>query len=66
MAEYLLGDSMLSRNGSSVSIGGRALIPHKGSLNEAVELRDAEGSSLLLLRDTVLRAESTTSPCVDL
>ncbi len=38
MAEYLLGDSLLSRHGSSVSIGGRALIPHKGSLNEAVEL----------------------------
>jgi hypothetical protein len=32
VAEYLLGDSLLSRDGSSVSIGGRALIPHKGSL----------------------------------
>ena len=38
----------------------------KGSLNEAVELREREGSSLLLLRDTVLGAESTTSPCIDL
>jgi hypothetical protein len=33
---------------------------------EAVEVRDAEGSSLLLMRDTVLGAESTTSPFVDL
>jgi hypothetical protein len=56
---------MLRRDGSSVSIGGRALIPHKGSLNEAVELRELESSSLLLLRDTILGAESSTSPCVD-
>jgi hypothetical protein len=33
---------------------------------EVVELGDGEGSNLLLLRDTVLGAESTTSPCVDL
>jgi hypothetical protein len=30
---------MLQRDGSSVSIGGRVLIPHKGSLNEEVKLR---------------------------
>jgi hypothetical protein len=29
---------------------------------ESVELWNEEGSSLLLLRDTVLGAESTTSP----
>jgi len=56
---------MLSGDDSN-SIGGRALTPHKGSLKEAVKLRDGEGSSLLLLRDTVLGAESTTSPNIDL
>jgi hypothetical protein len=58
---------MLRRDGSSVSIGGRALIPHKGSLNEAVELRKHESSSLLLLRDPViLGAQSRTSPYMNL
>jgi hypothetical protein len=33
---------------------------------EAVELRKEEGSSLLLLRDTVLGAVSTTSPYMSL
>jgi hypothetical protein len=32
----------------------RVLIPDKGSLQEVVKLWDGEGSSLLLLRDTVL------------
>jgi hypothetical protein len=41
------------------------LTPHNG-LMEAVELRNGERSVLLLLRDTVLRAESTTSPCMRL
>jgi hypothetical protein len=59
VAEYLLDDPMLCRDGSSVSIGGRALIPQKGNLNETVELRKLESRSLL-------RAESSTSPCVDL
>jgi hypothetical protein len=45
---------MLRRNGSSVGSGGRSLIPHKGSLKEAVELRKHESSSLLLLRDPVI------------
>jgi hypothetical protein len=40
------------------------LTPHNG-LMEAVELRNGE-RSVLLLRDTVLRAESTTSPCMRL
>jgi hypothetical protein len=58
---------MLGGDGSSVrvSVGDRDLIPHKGSLNEAVELRELESSSLLLLRDTILGAESSTSPRVD-
>ncbi len=36
--------------------------------NEAVKLRDGEGSSLLLMRDTVmvLGDECTTSPNIDL
>jgi hypothetical protein len=54
------------RGWQNSSVGGRALIPHKGSLKEAVKLRDGEGRSLLLLRDTVLGAESTTSPNIDL
>ncbi len=60
MAEYLLGDPMLRGDDSNVSIGGRTLIPHKGNLNESVDLRDTEGSSLLLLRGAVLGSESTT------
>ena len=66
VAEYLLGDPTLCGDGSNVSTGGRALIPHKGSLNEAVKMWYNERSSLLLLRDTILGAESSTSPCVDL
>jgi hypothetical protein len=66
VAEYLLGDLTLCGDGSNVSTGGRALIPNKGSLNETVELRELESSSLLLLRYTILAAESSTSPCVDL
>jgi hypothetical protein len=63
VAEYLLGDPRLRRNGSSnIIIGNRALIPHKGSLNEAVELRELESSSLLLLRYTILGALSSSSP----
>jgi hypothetical protein len=54
------------RGSQQSSVGGRALIPHKGSLKEAVKLRDREARSLLLLRDTVLGAESTTSPNIDL
>jgi hypothetical protein len=66
VAEYLFGDPMLWGDGSNNSIGGRALIPHKGNLNEEVKLWDGEARNLLLLRDTVLGAESTTSPNIDL
>jgi hypothetical protein len=39
MKQDLFSNLILRRNGSNISIGGRALIPHKGSLNEAVKLR---------------------------
>jgi len=38
--EDLLGNLMLYGDGSNVSIGGRVLIPHKGSLKEAVKVRE--------------------------
>jgi hypothetical protein len=66
MKQDLFSNLKLRRNGSNISIGGRALIPHKGSLDEAVELRKHEASSLLLLRDTILGARSRTSPYVNL
>jgi hypothetical protein len=67
VAEYLLGDPMMSGYGSSFSSGDRALIPHKGSLNEVVHLRKHESSSLLLLRDPIiLGARSRTSPYISL
>jgi hypothetical protein len=40
VAEDLLGNLTLWGDGSNVRIGGRALIPHKGSLKEAVKLRE--------------------------
>ena len=42
MKQDLLGDLKLCRDGRNTSIGGRALIPRKGSLKEAVELRKGE------------------------
>jgi hypothetical protein len=66
MKQDLFSNLKLRRNDSSISIGARVLIPHKGSLNEAVKMWYNERSSLLLLRDTILGAESSTSPCVDL
>ena len=36
MKQDLFSNLKLRRNDSNISIGGRALIPHKGSLNEAV------------------------------
>jgi hypothetical protein len=45
---------------------GSVLSPHNGCLMEAVELGKKERSSLLLLRDSVLGAESTTSPYMSL
>ncbi len=40
VAEDLLGNLTLWGDGSNVRIGGRALIPHKGSLKEAVKQRE--------------------------
>ncbi len=50
VTEYLLGDPTMCGDGSNISTGGRALIPLKGSLNESVELRELESSSLDLFR----------------
>jgi hypothetical protein len=58
----LFSNLKLRRNDSDISIGDRALIPHKGILDEVVELRKHEVSSLLLLRDTILGARARTSP----
>jgi hypothetical protein len=47
----------------SVSLLKKSVLSsHKECLIETVELRNKEGSSILLLRDSVLRAASTTSP----
>jgi hypothetical protein len=64
-ADDLKGDPILCRDGSNSNVGS-VLFPHNGSLMEAVELRNGEGSILLLLRDTVLGADSTTSPYMSL
>jgi hypothetical protein len=66
MKQDLLGDLKLCRDGGNTSSGGRALVPRKGSLKEAVELRKGQRSSLLLQRNTILGARSSTSSCVDL
>jgi hypothetical protein len=66
VTEYLLGDPMLWGDDSNRNIGDRTLIPHKENLKESVNLWDEEGNSLLILRDTVLTTESTTSPNIDL
>jgi hypothetical protein len=60
MTQYLLGDLNLSWNGSNPSVGGGALIPREGSLKEAVKLRKNKRTSLLLLRNTILGAQSST------
>jgi hypothetical protein len=39
MKQDLFSNLKLRRNGSNISIGDGALIPHKGSLNETVKLR---------------------------
>jgi hypothetical protein len=39
MKKDLFSNLKLRRYDSNIRIGGRALIPHKGSLNEAVKLR---------------------------
>jgi hypothetical protein len=62
----LFSNLKLRRNGSNASVGGRALIPREGSLKEAVKPRQGERSSLLLLRDTILGAQSSTSSYITL
>jgi hypothetical protein len=59
MTQYLLGDLNLRWNDSNPSVGGGALIPRERSLKEAVKLRKMERSSLLLLRNTILGAQSS-------
>jgi hypothetical protein len=66
MKQDLFSNLKLRRNDSNITIGGRALIPHKGNLDEVVELRELEAISLLLLRNTILGARSRTSPYVNL
>jgi hypothetical protein len=52
----------LMGNGGDGNIGRSGLFPRKECLIEPVKLRKKERRSLLLLRDSVLRAASTTSP----
>jgi hypothetical protein len=59
----LLGDLKLRRDDSNTSSGDRGLVPH---LKEAVEMWKGQRNSLLLLRDTILGAQSSTNSCVDL
>ena len=66
MKQDLLGDLKLRRNDSNASVGDRSLIPCEGSLKEVVKPRKGERSSLLLLRDTILGAQSSTSSCITL
>jgi len=54
---------ILGRDGGNI---GSVLSPHDVSLMEAVKLRKKERSSLLLLRNTVLRIAPRTSPCIRL
>ena len=61
MTGDLLSDPMLRRDGVDCNIGG-VLSPDKEDLMKAVELRKKEGSSFLLLRDSILRAACMTSP----
>jgi hypothetical protein len=62
MKQDLFSNLKLRRNGSNISLGDRALIPHKGNLKEPVKLRNNEASRLLLMRDTILGTRSRTSP----
>jgi hypothetical protein len=62
-SEWVLGDPILRGDDSNIiNIGDRVLIPFKGSLKEAVKLRNYERISLLLLRDTSLGVQSSTNP----
>jgi hypothetical protein len=64
-AEDLKGDPILCRDGSNSNVGS-VLTPHNVSLMEAVELRNNECRVLLLLRGTVLGAESIIRPYMSL
>ncbi len=66
MTQYLLGDLKLRWNGSNPSVGGGALIPRERSIKEVVKLRKGKRSSLLLLRNTILGALSSTRSYVTL
>ena len=66
MKQDFLGDLKLCRDDGNTSSGDRALVPRKRSLKEAVEVWKGQRSSLLLLRDTILGAQSSTSSCVEL
>ena len=66
MKQYLFGDLKLRRNVSNASVGDGALIPREGRLEEAVKPLKGERNSLLLLRDTILGAQSSTRSYVTL
>ena len=58
---------ILNRDGSDYNIGSvLSRVPHKVWLMKTFKLRNEEGRSLLLLRDSVLRGASTTSPHTNL
>ena len=62
--EDLKGGPILDRDGSNSNVGS-VFTPHN-DLMEVVELRNGERNVLLLLRDTILGDEFTTSPCMRL
>jgi hypothetical protein len=66
MKQDLFSNLKLRRNGSNASVGGRTLIPCEGNLKEAVKPRKGERNSLLLLRDTILGAQSSTGSYIRL
>jgi hypothetical protein len=63
VVEDLVCQPILGRDGGNI---GSVLSPHDPSLMEAVKLRKKERSSLLLLRNAVLRIAPRTSPCIRL
>ena len=60
---FLKVNFFLCRDDSNINIG-HVLSPDKEYLMEVVEVCNDEGSILLVLRDSVLGTESTTSPSV--
>jgi hypothetical protein len=63
VVEDLVCQPILGRDGGNI---GSVLSPHDVSLMEAVKLRKKESSSLLLLRNAVLRIAARTSPRIRL